>query len=259
MPIGYNGIMALLYQRDLAYIQAVGFGSLARGATPEIVRLLKSAAIRIRRVVDVGCGAGVLTKALVEAGFEVTGIDTSEDLLEIARSVSPTGRFVHASAYEVHMPDCEAVVAIGEPLSHHENSDADNLISQFFRRVSLVLPPGGMLIFDVIELGEPALTGRTWNSGEDWAVLVETTENRSERTLIRNIETFRRIGENYRRGREVHIVHLFDAQELCAELSSCGFAVRTALSYGELQLPSRRRVFIATRLTPAQSQYLNYA
>jgi hypothetical protein len=52
-----------------------------------------------------------------------------------------------------------------------------------------------LLIFDVIGLGEPFLAGRTWLSGDDWAVPVETTENQTERTLVRNIETFRRVGE----------------------------------------------------------------
>lgn len=245
--------MKSLYQRDLAYIQAVGFGSFAKGAAPEIVHLLKSAAIPIRRVVDVGCGAGMLTKILVEAGFEVTGIDTSAELLQIARAISPTTQFVNASAYDALLPDCEAVVAIGEPLTYHENPDADNLVSQFFRRVSSVLPPGGMLIFDAIELGEPSLAGRSWNSGEDWAVLIETTENQSERTLVRVIETFRRIGEHYRRGREVHKVRLFDTQALCTELSSCGFAAQTVRAYGKSQLPSRRRAFIATRLASAEA------
>lgn len=246
--------MESLYERDLAYIQAVGFGSLARGAAPEIVRLLKGAEIRIRRVVDVGCGAGVLTKALVEAGFDATGIDTSAELLEIARAVSPAARFINASAYDAQIPECEAVVALGEPLTYHDSSDADRLVNQFFRRVSSVLPAGGMLIFDVIELGEPSLAGRSWSSGEDWAVLVETTENQSERTLVRNIETFRRIGGLYRRGREVHKVRLFDAQALCAELSSCGFATETAQSYGEQKLPSRRRAFFATRTSRRTAQ-----
>jgi SAM-dependent methyltransferase len=217
------------------------------GAAAEIVRLLKSAEIRIRRVVEVGCGAGVLTKALVEAGVEVTGIDTSTDLLEIARTICPTARFVNASIYDTQIPECEAVVALGESLTYHDSSDADYLVSQFFRRVSSVLPVGGMLIFDVIELGEPSLAGRSWSSGDDWAVLVETTENQSERTIVRNIDMFRRIGGLYRRGREVHKVRLFDTQALCAELSSCGFVTETARSYGDQPLPLRRRAFFATR------------
>jgi hypothetical protein len=59
----------VLYSQDLAYIQAAAFGGLARGAAPEVVRLLKSATIPIRSVVDAGCRAGVLALALVEAVF----------------------------------------------------------------------------------------------------------------------------------------------------------------------------------------------
>jgi hypothetical protein len=184
---------------------------------------------------------------LVEAGFEVTGIDTSAELLEIARMVVPAARFVNASAYDAQIGACEAVVALGEPLAYHKDSDADKLVSNFFRRVSSILPAGGMLIFDVIEVGEPSLAGRFWSSGEDWAVLVETTENQTERTLVRSIETFRRIGEFYRRGHEIHRMRLFDTRALRAELASCGFATETSQSYGEQHLPPRRRAFIATR------------
>ncbi len=244
--ISYNLVMPL-YGRDLAYIQSVGFGSLAKGAAAEITRLLRNAAIPIKRVIDVGCGAGPLTEALVAAGFDVTGIDHSPDLLEIARTASPTARFINASIYETSIPPCEAVVALGEPLTYHADSDGDRLVSEFLRRVASVVPSGGLLIFDLIELGEPSLAGRFWSSGEDWAVLAETTENQPERTLVRKIETFRRVGDLYSRGREVHSVRLFDSDEICSELTSLGFTARTAQSYGDQKLPPRRRAFFATR------------
>lgn len=142
----------------------------------------------------------------------------------------------------VIIPSWFAIVGsgLGEPLTYHaEGADADNLISGFFQRVAEALPPGGMLIFDVIGLDDPSLAGRTWNSGDDWAVLVETTENQTERTLVRNIETFRRVGEAYRRSHEVHRVRLFDVRRLCEKLASCGFATETAQSYGAQQLPPR--------------------
>ncbi|HTS71997.1 MAG TPA: hypothetical protein VMO17_23725 [Terriglobia bacterium] len=94
-----------------------------------------------------------------------------------------------------------------------------------------------MFIFDVIGLGEPSLAGRNWSSGEDWAVLVETTENQAERTLLRDIQTFRRVGEAYRRGHEIHRVRLFDVQTLCDHLASYGFLTQTAQAYGSLRLP----------------------
>jgi len=198
---------------------------------------------------DVGCGAGPLTKALTDAGFDVTGVDTSAELLEIARVNAPKAHFMHASAYDVEIRGYDALVAVGEPLTYHaEPAEADSLISRFFQRVAEALPAGGILIFDVIGLGEPSLAGRTWRSGDDWAVLVETTENQSERTLVRHIETFRRIGDLYRRSHELHIVRLFDIMRLCDQLTSFGFVTETAQSYGAQQLPPRRNALFATRL-----------
>lgn len=241
--------MGSLYGQDLAYIQAAAFGRLAKGAAPEIIRLLKSATIQIRKVVDVGCGAGPLTSALVEVGFEVTGIDSSAELLAIACAAVPRAHFVNASIYDEEIPACEAIVALGESLTYHaEGVDADSLVQSFFQRASDILPPGGMLIFDVIELGEPSLAGRFWSSGEEWAVLVDTWEDQDFRTLVRNIETFRRVDHLYRRGYEIHRVRLFDTGILCSQLAACGFVTETAQFYGTQRLGPRRRAFFSTRI-----------
>jgi SAM-dependent methyltransferase len=237
-----------LYGQDLAYIQAAAFGGLARGAAPEIVRLLQSAAIPIRSVVDAGCGAGVLAVALVEAGFSVTGIDNSAELLMVARAGAPQARFATGSIYEVEIPCCQAIIAVGEPLTYHaEGAEADRLVQSFFERASAILPSGGVLIFDVIETGEPSLSGRFWSSGEDWAVLSETSEDQAARTLVRTIETFRRVGNLYRRGLEIHHVCLFETRELSSQLAGFGFAVRTAQAYGSYPLAPRRRAFFCRR------------
>lgn len=241
--------MQSLYQRDLAYVHAAAFETVARGAAGEIVRRLKSSKAQVRRVMDVGCGAGPLTKELVDAGFEVTGVDTSAELLELARARVPAARFVHASVYDAPIRDYDAAVAVGEALTYHpEDAYADNLICDFFQRVAGTLPPGGMLIFDVIGLGEPSLAGRAWSSGDDWAILVETTESQAGRSLVRNIEVFRRVADAYRRSHEVHRVRLFDVSRLCHQLAACGFATETSRFYGARQLPPRRHAFFATRL-----------
>src|ERR1700692_4552950 len=123
-----------MYEQDLAYIQAAAFGGPARGGAPEIIRRLRDAAIPVRRVVDAGCGAGPLTQALLEAGFEVTGIDSSAELLKIAREAAPAAHFINASIYDAWNGDagihaCDAIVAVGEPLTYHpDGADAERRI-----------------------------------------------------------------------------------------------------------------------------------
>ena len=253
MGCGYSGrshltgLMNSLYQKDLAYIQAAGFGDFARAAAPEIVRALRAVPVPVHRVVEVGCGAGPLTTILAQEGFKVVAIDVSAELLSVAQAACPRAELRQGSIYEQEIPACEAILAIGEPLTYHDSGDADSRVRGFFRRAANTVPEGGLLIFDVVELGEPPLSGRFWKSGDDWAVLVDTQEDQSSRVLKRRIETFRRIGDLYRRGAEVHRVRLFDTAELCAWLQAAGFIVTTAVAYGDFSLSPRRRAFFCTR------------
>ena len=45
------------------------------------------------RVLDVGCGSGLIAKPFVDAGMSVVGIDLSEGMIEIARRENPAGDF----------------------------------------------------------------------------------------------------------------------------------------------------------------------
>jgi SAM-dependent methyltransferase len=238
-----------LYQRDLAYIHAAAFGALAEGSAPEVVRRLRGSKTPVRRILDVGCGAGLLTRALTNAGFNVVAIDASAALLELARVHAPKAHFIHGSVHDIEIRDVDAVVAVGESLTYHaQPAEADYRIRRFLERVSEAIPSGGMLVFDVIGLGQPSLVGRNWKSGDDWAVLTETTESQDERILVRNIETFRRVGDLFRRSREIHKVRLFEINELCDELASLGFTTEIAQCYGAHPLPPRRHALFATRI-----------
>jgi ubiquinone/menaquinone biosynthesis C-methylase UbiE len=45
------------------------------------------------RALDFGCGIGRSTRVLRKFGFDVTGVDISEDMLRIARTTDPSGDY----------------------------------------------------------------------------------------------------------------------------------------------------------------------
>lgn len=65
---------------------------------PSVLRCL--AATSAKRVFDLGCGNGATAAALVARGYDVTGVDTSEDGIRIANRVHPTLRLNVGSAYD---------------------------------------------------------------------------------------------------------------------------------------------------------------
>lgn len=97
-----------------------------------------------KTVLDIGCGAGILTNALAQAGHEVHGIDLSPKSLEVAAQYDKTGKVTYQVANAYCLPYKEKtfdVVCAMDVLEHVE--DPELLISE----ASRVLKPGGLFFF----------------------------------------------------------------------------------------------------------------
>jgi ubiquinone/menaquinone biosynthesis C-methylase UbiE len=91
-------------------------------------------------LLDVGCGTGSYTAALAEHGWEVTGVDISEDMLRRARERGVTA--VHADATALPFEDAsfDAVVSV---LTNTDLDDLAGVVAEIVR----VLRPGAPLVF----------------------------------------------------------------------------------------------------------------
>ena len=237
------------YGEDLAYVHDVGFGGYALGAAPGILNILARGGIREGLVVDLGCGSGLWAKELADAGYDVLGIDVSEAMVRISRVRLPEAEFRVASLFEVGIPSCNAVTAIGEVLNYlfDPATGGDRALVRLFDRIHDALTPGGVFVFDVAEPGQVtrATPTRTFSEGEDWVVLVEKEEDREHETLTRRIVTFRKAGECYRRTDEVHRLQLYGAADIADRLRRAGFRVLVARGYGRYRLPKAHAAFVA--------------
>ena len=232
------------YQEDLAYLHHVGFGDLARQAAPWVLAALRAAGIHEGTVVDLGCGSGLLLSALLDAGYQAVGVDASAAMLDIASSTAPGARLIQTSLYDLPIPPCHAIVAIGEPLNYASGPESEPPIVELLSRAAAALPSGGLLLFDAMIRPRSGVNAyRTWAAGDDWACLAEVVPQPTGRALRRAITTFRFVDGAYRRGAEDHWLHLFQATRLSQQLKHAGFSVRTASAYGKVRLLPGRRLF----------------
>src|SRR5579883_512234 len=116
-------VMTDAFRDDLAYIHDAGFGGLARAAGPVLVAGLQRRGFAGGLVVDLGCGSGIVSRAVAEAGYDVLGIDLSPAMVALARERVPSGTFRVGSVIATEIPRCIAVAAIGEVFNYLFDSE----------------------------------------------------------------------------------------------------------------------------------------
>ena len=239
-----------MYDRDLAHVHDDGFGDFARDAAPGLLALLREHGIHSGLVVDLGCGSGIWAAALLDAGYDVLGVDISAGMLEIARERAPGAELVQASLFHAPLPACAAITSISECVTYGPDRAAGRAAFRtLLSRAHGALRPGGMLVFDVVTPERPAR--RSWTSGEDWVVCADGRPDPGAATYRREITTFRRNGSGgWRRNDEVHDVWLYDPADVLADLRAAGFYGQPLAGYGEnLRFEPGHAGFAALRAT----------
>ncbi len=242
--------MKSAYREDLAYIHDAGFGHLARAAAPVLLDALAQAGLRRGRIAELGCGSGISTRMLCDAGYSVVGWELSGPLIEIARRRVPKAELFASSFVDAPLPDCVAVTAIGEVLGYAFDPANDGATRQrIFERVHRALSSGGVFLFDMAgpERAPAAGRARSFVEGPDCAVLVEVESDASRTLLTRRITSFRSQGDLFRRDVEVHRLMLVDPSEIVESLERLGFVVRMLDRYGTEPLPPGLVAFLARK------------
>jgi len=101
------------------------------------------------RVVDIGCGGGLLTEALARLGYPIVGFDVSEPSLAAARRhAAKAGIAVdyrQGSAYSLDLPAGQVdAVVISDVLEHLHD------LPRAAAEIARVLRAGGVVVFDTI-------------------------------------------------------------------------------------------------------------
>ncbi|MEL6489615.1 MAG: class I SAM-dependent methyltransferase [Cyanobacteria bacterium J06634_6] len=108
-------------------------------------------------ILDLCCGTGQLIQPLVEAGYQVTGLDGSEDMLSYAKKNAPQATYCLEDARTFDLGDrFHGVFSTSASLNHLMTLED---LSQVFERVHASLKKGGIFVFD---LNHPAQLERWW-------------------------------------------------------------------------------------------------
>ena len=237
------------YRRDLALVHHLGFGFHADRCAPGILSRLEPVKERGGLVVELGCGSGLLTRYLTDAGHRVVATDASPEMVALARDYAPDVE----STYVLTLPDdpippADAVVSVGHVISYLPDEAA---IDRAFVAVAEALLPGGVLAVDICDLeygesrkGDPPY-GR---AADEWAIVTEFDVPAPNRFVRRMAAFVRNDDGTWRRDDEVHDNVLVDTAAIPALLAAYGVEATVGVAFGTEELPGGLRTIIGHKV-----------
>jgi SAM-dependent methyltransferase len=234
------------YQHDLALVHARGFGQHADRCAPGVLDLL--APVRGGLVLEVGCGAGALTRHLLAAGHQVIATDASAAMVELARAaLGPEVDVRQLTLPDDPLPAADAIVSVGHVISYLPDTAA---VDRALVAMAGALRPGGVLAIDICDLEFGRVRAGEDNAGRvgpDWAVITQFSAPAPDK-FVRDATTFVPDGSGaWRRSSERHENVLVDTSLIPALLGSHGMAATVGSSFGAAELPPGMRAVTGVR------------
>lgn len=222
---------------------------------------------------ELGCGTGTMTRLLAGAGYDMIGIDLSEEMLDIAR-------YEHPEEYDIlylnqDMREFElfgtvaAIVSVCDSMNYLTSEEE---LLQVFKLANNYLDPGGYFIFDMkTEYNYEVMMGnRTIVDNREECCLIwenfydkETHLNQYAVTIYAKAEFEEEDGEEeelpalFERMEESHVQRAYPVETVIELLKKAGLefvAVYDACTK-EAPKPESDRVYFIARETYQENKY----
>ena len=132
---------------NFAWVYNRYWGSYSKGIMPVLEKLIFPYIPQNGKILDLCCGTGQLANSLTEKGYEVTGIDISEEMIKFARRNAPKANFLIEDARSFDFSTCfNATLTVFDSLNHLMELKE---LEAVFKNVYSVLKPGGIFLFDL--------------------------------------------------------------------------------------------------------------
>ncbi len=193
-----------------------------------ILDMVRSMGWHGHRVLDLGCGTGNSCFPFVARGFEVVGVDGSEEMLAVARDKLPNVRFVRGEFTTFQLGESfDLVISMFDSLNNLLEP-ADFLAT--LERIYNHLTPGGIVMFDVnTTVGLRDLWEESRAEGWSQEVYYRWEHSFDDATGLAQVVAY--CADDQHAFTEVHTERAYDPSEIRDMLSEAGFAVVHVLSY----------------------------
>jgi SAM-dependent methyltransferase len=231
------------YEADLARVHHLGFGFHADMCAPGVLALLEP--YRGGTILEFGCGSGLLTKYLVDAGHEVIATDASPAMLDIAREYAPGVKDLRILALpDDALPQVDAIVGIGHPISYLDSEE------DIWQALIDIAEASQFFALDICDLewGTHSIRKTDFAKVADDYALFTRYSQPPPNKFRRDMTTFLRNEDGaWRRSEERHDNVLVDTTKIPGLLEAHGVTATIESAFGYEELPAGLKVVIGRK------------
>jgi SAM-dependent methyltransferase len=206
-------------------------------------------------VLDMGCGTGTLTELLARRGYDMIGIDLSEEMLRIAvNKREKSGLDILYLCQDMRELELYgtvgAVVSVCDSVNYLLEEDD---VVQTFRLVNNYLYPEGLFIFDfntIYKYAEVIGDATIAEDREECSFIWENTYYEEERINEYDLSIFvREEGDRYRKFQETHLQRGYSLKEMRGMVEAAGLLFVDAIDADTHGKPGQEseRIYIVAR------------
>lgn len=199
-------------------------------------------------VCELACGTGNITSRLEKRGYNITGVDISEDMLAVASEklnhaqllCSDMSHFMPYKKYDVFLCMIDGINYVTVPKA----------VERTFKNVRSALNDNGVFIFDISTRHKlKNILGNETFIHSDYDVFYSWQNQYIEKYDLSDmlLNFFVREGDTYRRFEERHLQRGYSEKEICTMLKRAGFTEITVydeLTFNSPKTDSERIVFV---------------
>ncbi|HHV45175.1 MAG TPA: class I SAM-dependent methyltransferase [Firmicutes bacterium] len=193
-----------------------------------IIQVWQHYAFEPRTVLDLACGTGGILLHLAQQGYEMTGVDLSEDMLAVAYEKSSRAG-LRISLFQQDMRDLQldrtfdAVICLCDSINYLLSIEE---VQQCFAGVYRCLNPGGLFVFDVNTARALEMfygTGVYYDEIPGGELKWETRYHKNQQRCQMDLTFFVQVEGEPRVYRERHIEQAYSLEQLMQGLERTHF------------------------------------
>lgn len=207
--------------------------------------------INTHSLLETGCGSGNLTRLLASAGYDMTGVDSSAEMLSEAYTKEGPGiLWINQDVRELDLFGTYDAAVSFLDFPNHLTDPAD--LRRYFSLIENYLNPGGLCIFDInseYKFRKILSDNVFYYDDDDYSCIWQNSYHEESRICSMEITLFRREGKLFRRSDTSNLERAYSGEEIIKCLESSGLSLVEIFGDMNFEKPTEteERIFFICR------------